>query len=232
MWEKSEIDYVVNQTIENQLGKRKVKNVYRFWSGAKSEPSKLSNLSKCERFEYPKNSGNYYISSEAAFQQYFFEEKDRERFKEDGDIGGSLALLDILKVKKENWEKKDSNRPEMTGVVSKMSKKLVNAKKLGLTLITNKQKKSLEEIVRLFLEILWCKYSVNIEARNILMNTETKYLVEFGRGDKYAYSSNRKKPLWSALDDKDGTLYGGNLQGEIHMLVRKNLIKNYSYNQL
>jgi len=36
MWEKSEIDYVVNQTIENQLGKRKVQNIYRFWSGAKS----------------------------------------------------------------------------------------------------------------------------------------------------------------------------------------------------
>lgn len=160
--------------------------------------------------------GLIYYSTEHAFQAQKYIKEQRIRFSIEGDLGNidsgfKLVFGDKWEKKKTFWMKKDN-----IGIIAKMATNITICKKLGL--IRDKNFSSTDE---LWIELLTKKFNI-IEFKNILKNTQNKYLLEFGKGCKRMYVKNNISTWWSGLID-DGILYGNNLMGKYLMIVRLNL---------
>ena len=178
----------------------------------------LSNFSKClikiEEGEFP--------SSEHAYQAIQkFEPEEWRRF----ECGGQFATLEGLGhfyksdafIKKLRYWGKD----QMVGIVPKMVSAPKRAKSLKLRMRAcnpDAEHMHLSAIKPLFKRILLAKYRQNAHHRAKLLETNNKYLIEFGKGAKRETDAGRT-PLWTGLV-KDGSLYGKNLMGELLMEVR------------
>jgi predicted NAD-dependent protein-ADP-ribosyltransferase YbiA (DUF1768 family) len=165
--------------------------------------------------------GIQFPSSEHAFQAMCrVHPEDWNRFSCQGDLGSLNGLQLLVSPKKTEkaiayWKKK-----KMVGIVAKMAVKRDVAKRLGLKLLRPHEKDhDLDEVQTLFEEILVHKYTTNAVALKALAASDNKYLIEFDRGAGRRTLAG-DPPLWSGLV-KEGCLYGLNLQGRIHMKVRK-----------
>lgn len=165
--------------------------------------------------------GLRFPSSEHAFQAMCrVHPEDWHRFSCQGDLGNLNGLKLLMPPKKSEKAIVYWNRKDMVGVVAKMAVNKDVAKRLGLRLLRPHEKDhSLDEVQTLFEEILVHKYTTNAVALKALAASDNKYLVEFDRGAGRRTLAG-DPPLWSGLV-KDGCLYGLNLQGRIHMKVRK-----------
>ena len=172
--------------------------------------------------------GLSFPTSEHAYQAaYRCERESWPRFASDGDLGSlerGLPLVyeraDVAK-KAKHWGAK-KRRPAMIGIVAKMAVKPERAAKLGLKLRRfSDDERDLEEIKKLFREILMAKYRANPIARAKLLATKKKLLVEFDRGAK-RLADKGTPPLWTGLV-KDGEVVGRNLMGEMMMEAREML---------
>ena len=194
-------EYIVNE------------EVIKFYSSATKPFHKLSNFALIkDGIEYD---GLMFYSTEHAFQAQKYIKEQRIRFSIEGDIGNidsgfKLLFGDEWEKKKNFWMKKEN-----IGIIAKTATSNKNETKLGLIRDVN-----FESTNKLWLELLTIKFNIN-EFKNILKNTENKYLLEFDRGAK-RMSLQNNIPFWSGLID-DGILYGNNLMGKYLMLVRLNL---------
>jgi predicted NAD-dependent protein-ADP-ribosyltransferase YbiA (DUF1768 family) len=159
--------------------------------------------------------GLIFYSTEHAFQAQKYIKEQRIRFSIEGDLGNidsgfKLVFGDEWEKKKTFWMKKDN-----IGIIAKMATNIKIGKKLGLIRDVN-----FSSTNELWIELLTIKFNI-IEFKNILKNTQNKYLLEFDRGAKRMYFKNNIS-IWSGLID-DGILYGNNLMGKYLMIVRLNL---------
>ena len=179
-----------------------------FGSGMNREMSKLSNFCACE-FDFMEHR---WPSSEHAFQAILkVDPSDWGRFS----VGGDLSVLGEDKVK--YWGAKKNGKLAMVGIVAKMAVK--NPEKLNLKIVV----KSPFKFDELFLRILMAKYTQCEDQRSVLLGTGNKQLIEFSRSAKRE-SLKGKSPFWAGLVDKEtGVMYGQNMQGELHMAVRRRL---------
>ena len=171
--------------------------------------------------------GYTFPSSEHAFQAFLrLRPDDVHRMSVDGDLGGSLeeCIPKVFKAaevdrKLKHYGAKKTGKPDMIGIVAKMAVKPDVAKKLNLRMLhAYEYEHSIEEMGNLFMEILAAKYDQNPVARDQLLRTSTKHLVEFGKG-AVRESAAGKSPLWTGLVH-EGTLVGMNFQGELQMKIR------------
>ena len=161
-------------------------------------------------------------SSEHAYQaiQKFIPD-EWHRFQINGDLSTIDALDKFYKPSVATDKKKYWNRNKMVGIVPKMASNPKWANKLRLRMRKHNPEKEAEhlaEIKPLFKRILLAKYRQNPEHAKALLETGSKYLVEFGRGSKRETIAGRE-PLWTGLVE-DGALYGHNLMGRMLMDVR------------
>ena len=99
------------------------------------------------------------------------------------------------------------------GIVAKMATDKKRGIKLGL-----RRNKDFESTMDLWIEILLLKYK-KTEYKKILLSTNNLYLLEFDRGAK------NKSSKWAGII-QNGVLYGDNLMGIYHMIVRNIIRKN------
>jgi predicted NAD-dependent protein-ADP-ribosyltransferase YbiA (DUF1768 family) len=194
-------EYIVNE------------EVIKFYSSATKPFHKLSNFALIkDGIEYD---GLMFYSTEHAFQAQKYIKEQRIRFSIEGDIGNIDSGFKLLFGNE--WEKKKNfwMKKENIGIIAKTATSNKNETKLGLIKDVN-----FSSTNKLWLELLTIKFNIN-EFKNILKNTENKYLLEFDRGAK-RMSLQNKIPFWSGLIDND-VLYGNNLMGKYLMLVRLNL---------
>jgi len=187
-----------------------MKDFIYFGSGMDREKSTLSNFCACE-FEFM----DYrWPSSEHAFQAILkVDPSDWDRFS----VGGDLSGLGEDKVK--HWGVKKNGKLAMVGIVAKMAVK--NPEMLNLKMVKKSPRPF--KFDELFLRILMAKYTQCEDHRSVLLETGDKRLIEFSRGAKRE-SLKGKSPFWAGLVDKEtGVMYGQNMQGELHMAIRRRL---------
>lgn len=191
----------------------KEEKVVNFYSCGTKPYHKLSNFALIkDGIEF---NGLIFYSTEHVFQAQKYIKEQRIRFSVEGDLGNidsgfKLVFGDKWEKKKKFWMKKEN-----IGIIAKMATNIKIGKKIGLIRDTNF--KSTNE---LWIKILTLKFNIS-EFKNILKNTENKYLLEFDRGAKKMYLNNNV-PKWSGLID-GGILYGNNLMGKYLMIIRSNL---------
>jgi len=183
--------------------------------------------------------GQAWPSSEHAYQACAKVHKDDwRRFGVDGDLGSLESGLKRVFPERDYAKKlkhysAKGSRPEMVGIVAKMAVRPDIAKKLGLRLMPlTETEKWMEAIKALFVRILFAKYKQNPAYKALLMGTGTQHLVEFSRGAERETLKGRP-PLWTGMVVNGsklglglmvgGELMGQNLQGELQMMVRRNL---------
>ena len=189
------------------------KEVIKFYSCGIKPFYKLSNFALIkDGIEFD---GLIFYSTEHAFQAQKYIREQRIRFSVEGDLGNidsgfKLVFGDEWEKKKKFWMKKDN-----IGIIAKIATNIKIGKKLGLIRDIN-----FSSTNELWIEILTLKFNI-IEFKNILKNTENKYLLEFDRGAKRMYLKNNIS-IWSGLIEND-ILYGNNLMGKYLMIIRLNL---------
>ena len=151
-------------------------------------------------------------------------------------MGGELSSIaglervfpeDLVNKKKKFYGPTKTGKPAMIGIIAKMAVKPDVVKKMNLPIelkTASEKEHSVDEVSNLFLDILEAKYKANPRFFQILKNTSNKLLIEFSRGAQRE-TLQGSPPLWSGMIGKDdGKMYGLNLQGIIHMKVRKDLM--------
>ena len=138
------------------------------------------------------------------------------RFTIDDDLGNinrfKLVFADNVYEKKQNfWMKKDN-----IGIIAKMSTNKKIGLKLGLR--RNINFKSTDELWK---KILNKKFAIDAY-KNILINTNNYYLLEFDKGAKNKFDKHNMTLFWSGLI-KDNILYGNNQMGKYLMDIRNNI---------
>ena len=175
----------------NDAKKLDPNNVIKFNSGAILPYYKLSNFYDVRNendgkmgIEYPENSKNYYPSSEHIYQSLKFPDS-KERFQVNGDLGnfdsGFKCLYknpDEIKKKINYWSKK-----KQVGIIAKMVSTKKNFNKCGL------QDPIFPEQI-IFEDILKQKYKIT-SLKNILVNTEQKYLLEHSKQSQRNWNNNK-----------------------------------------
>ena len=196
-----------------------------FGSGTKL--GELSNFALLPNPFYYK--GYWWPSSENAYQAVFkVNEKDWHRFAVGGDLAslktGIPLVFDSHEVEKKmkHYGPKKTGKPAMLGIVAKMAIKRDTAKKLNIEINNYVEENHLQLVSDLFIEILPLKYAANSSFKKKLEQTLGHELVEFDRGAERK-AKQGKPPLWAGLIGKDGKLYGLNLQGCLHMQIRKRM---------
>lgn len=193
-------EFLIN-CIHNIFIPKSISNYISFYSNAKYPYYKMSN------FNHIKSgiifNGLKFYSTEHAFQAQKYIQSDRYRFSVDGD----LCTWDGFKLVNNKdinfWKKKDN-----IGIIAKMATNIKIGKKLGLTIDPN-----FKSTIDLWIDILLLKYN-KTEYKNILLNTGDFYLLEFDKG------SRLKGSKWGGIID-DKILYGNNIMGTYHMIIRK-----------
>ena len=198
-----------NNNNNNNMLLREYQNneiIVSFYACGKSPINNLSNFSFIKQgIIYD---GITYYSTEHAFQAQKYIKEQRHRFSIDGDLGnietGFLLVFgnDKCEKKKQFWMKKDN-----IGIIAKMATNPKIGKKLGL--IRDNNFVSSDEF---WINILTSKFNIPT-FKNILLQTENNYLLEFDR------NAERTNPLWSGII-KNNKLYGNNLMGQYLMFVR------------
>jgi predicted NAD-dependent protein-ADP-ribosyltransferase YbiA (DUF1768 family) len=174
--------------------------------------------------------GRAYPHTEAAYQsEYRCKEESRDMFAlPDGifsSLQGAKYVYDTSDKAHRGMAYWGSNRPgmnDMSGIVAKMAVKKERAKKLGVELRRScDEPRDIEEIGRIFKDVLYLKFSLNPELASMLIQTGNKILVEF---DRLAGVQTRDPPLFSGIL-KDGKILGHNLMGRLLMHTRERLMR-------
>ena len=195
------INCIVKNIIPNSIN-----NYIQFFSNGKEPYYKMSNFNHIKDGIYFR--GLKFNSTEHAFQAQKYILEDRIRFSVDGDLGGWDGFKLVNDKDVNFWKKKDN-----IGIVAKMATDKKRGIKLGL-----RRNKDFESTMDLWIEILLLKYK-KPEYKKILLSTNNLYLLEFDRGAK------NKSSKWAGII-QNGVLYGDNLMGIYHMIVRNIISKN------
>jgi predicted NAD-dependent protein-ADP-ribosyltransferase YbiA (DUF1768 family) len=149
-----------------------------------------------------------YPSTEHAFQSQKYVDSDKIRFSINGDLGSIDEGFDLVFQKDSDKKKKYWMKKDNIGIIAKMATNKSIGIRLGL-----KRDPVFESTDELWIDILNEKYKID-EFKNILMNTNNKYLLEFDRGAK------KNNPVWSGIIE-NGVLYGNNKMGKYLMMIRE-----------
>lgn len=206
---KAEVKYITK-------GGKRLRVAY-FGSGTKLK--KLSNFYRGKL----KYEGRTYGSTEHAYQAtYRVAEAHRHKLAlPDGALSGLQGLELIYPVKAEAKAKTAWwGSTGLTGIVAKQAVHKSRAARLGLVLIRQRDDPNdIEEIKRIFRELLLQKYETHEGPREELLGTGDDYLVEFAR--MAVSEAKRGKPPLFTGQVKDGELFGDNLMGELLMETRE-----------
>lgn len=182
-----------------------------FYSNAKKPLNKLSNFNECKIKGIVRGKSYIFPCSEHYYLAHFLNDIDDIK---DLEVNGKYGTYDALKYffkekdidkKIKYWSKKNN-----IGIVAKMLKN--NSEKLNIELrIINKSEKE-----KIWTKIILDKYTQNQEHKKVLLETNDKILIEFGRGSK--------KDSFYTGKIVDGELIGKNYMGEKIMEIRKKLI--------
>ena len=224
----SDINRLISINNNNPPFNININDFIYFGSGMKI--SVLSNFALCDTPFFFR--GKWWTTSEHAYQAILrVEEKDWDYFAVGGELSTEYGLervfsQDIVQKKKKFYGPTQTGRPAMLGVIAKMAVKPDVIKKMNLPIrlkTSNESYHTIDEMSNLFMGILEAKYKANPRLFQILKNTDNKLLIEFSRGAERETLKGRP-PLWAGMVGKDGKMYGFNLQGIIHMRVRKELM--------
>jgi transposase/predicted NAD-dependent protein-ADP-ribosyltransferase YbiA (DUF1768 family) len=154
------------------------------------------------------------------------------RFTATGDLGNlTLAFFEKIYAGKSAKGKPVSphkkfdlwNRNGMAGIVAKMASNPTYGARLGLSPGGDMDyaREHLDPAVErsVWLEILALKFAACPVARQQLLGTGGRYLLEWSKGAERETRSGRV-PHWNGLVGKDGVLYGENIMGQYLMATR------------
>jgi len=178
-----------------------------------------------------KYKGRTFAHTEAGYQsEYRCEEEFRDMFALPDGMFATLEGAEHVYNKPEeaararkSWGSVKGRNP-MSGIVAKMAVKPDRAKKLGIKLRCSKDDpQDLDEIKRIFKELLYLKFTRNPKLGRMLLETGDKILVEWDKGAGRQTLAG-KPPLFSGIL-KDGKILGQNLMGRLLMRTRKRLVR-------
>jgi len=164
--------------------------------------------------------GLIYPSTEHAYQSLKFPKEERERFAIGGDLASFSGLsffykkeADVIK-KTAYWSKKN-----MIGIIAKLSQN--NWAKAGLSPVGHVPQS-------IFYPLLLDKFNRNEELKAKLMETGSRYLLEFCRSGERRERQGKGRERWCAyakkLDDDTYQLFGENRMGMALMTTRDHFI--------